>query len=398
MMKQALKFEIVQRMAGLARVGKIETPRGVIETPAFIVAGTKAAVKALTVNDVENLGGQAILANTYHLLLQPGVDLIAAAGGLAKFMSWHRPTFTDSGGFQIFSLGQAFDQGLKNTVAAANKSCKNNVKISDEGVCFRSHINGDLLEMTPEISMIAQHKIGADIHMAFDQLVSPSSSSVEIKTALERTHVWADRCLVKHRELNQQHLAASEPLQALFGIVQGAHDEDLRRRSAKFMAARDFDGFGIGGVFVPEEIPKYVSLVNHILPESKPRHLLGMGAQPLDIFLGVENGIDTFDCVAPTRQARNGALYTHGGRLNILNRQFKDDFAPIDSKCTCPVCQKYSRSYLHHLFKADEILAAMLASLHNEYFVVNLTKRIRQALLDDNFAEFKTTWLSEYYA
>lgn len=396
-METALEFTIVQKTNNLARAALIKTPHGTIETPAFIVAGTKAAVKALSVADVQTLGGQAILANTYHLLLQPGPELIAQAGGLAKFMAWNAPTFTDSGGFQIFSLGQAYDRGLKATVERASIGARQRLQINDEGVLFRSHINGDVLKMTPEISMLAQHQIGADIHMAFDQLVSPSSGQSEVKMALERTHAWADRCLAKHHELNQQHLALGQPLQALFGVVQGGHDEKLRCYSAEFMAARDFDGFGIGGVFVPEEIPKYVALVNRILPENKPRHLLGMGAQPLDIFLGVENGVDTFDCVAPTRQARNGALYTAFGRLNILNSRFKDDFSPIDETCDCPVCQGYSKSYLHHLFKANEILASMLASQHNEYFVLNLTRQIRQSLLDDNFDNFKDYFLRRYY-
>lgn len=395
-MNKALNFEIIKRGAGLARVGAIETPHGRIETPAFIVASTKATVKALTVEAVRELGGQAVLANTYHLLLQPGTELLAKAGGLAKFMGWDGPSFTDSGGFQIFSLGQAYNQGLKETVKNA-KSGTGQVKISDEGVTFRSHINGDLVRMSPEISMQAQHQIGADIHMAFDQLVSPTAPEKEILEALERTHAWADRCLLEHDKLNQAHLKNNEPLQALFGVVQGAHSLELREKSARFMSERDFDGFGIGGVFVPEEIPKYVSLVNNILPEAKPRHLLGMGAQPLDIFLGVENGIDTFDCVAPTRQARNGALYTRDGRINILNAKYKDDFSQIDQFCDCAVCQKHTKAYLHHLFKSNEILASILASYHNEYFVVNLTKQIRQAILDDTYEEFKAEFLARYY-
>lgn len=395
---QVIEFEIIKRGNGLARVGVIHTPHGEIETPSFVVAGTKAAVKALSVTDVSDLGGQAILTNTYHLILQPGTEIIERAGGLAKFMNWSGPTFTDSGGFQIFSLGLAYDQGLKATVKAVKKSRTSRVKISDDGAKFRSHIDGGWLEMTPESSMRAQHAIGADIHMAFDQLTSPSSSRIEIETAMNRTHLWAERCLVEHAKLNQSHAEKGQPLQALYGVVQGAHESDLRRASAEFMASHDFDGYGIGGVFVPEEIEPFVGLVNHILPEAKPRHLLGMGAQPLDIFLGVENGIDTFDCVAPTRQARNGALYTHSGRLNILNATNKTDLSPIDPKCNCPVCRAgYSKAYLHHLFKANEILAAILASQHNEFFVVNLTKQIRQSLLDGTHNEFKQAFLREYY-
>ena len=395
---QAIKFEIIKQVGDLARVGRIYTTHGEIETPAFIVAGTKAAVKALSVDDVERLGGQAILANTYHLMLQPGTGIVKQAGGLAKFMNWHGPTFTDSGGFQIFSLGLAYDRGLKATVKMAKKSQAGRVKVDDDGVKFRSHIDGNWLKMTPESSMQAQHTIGADIHMAFDQLTSPSSPRVEIETAMYRTHLWAERCLVEHAKLNQLHVENGQPLQALYGVVQGAHESDLRCASAEFMAQRDFDGYGIGGVFVPEEVAPFVGLVNNILPKDKPRHLLGMGAQPLDIFLGAENGVDTFDCVAPTRQARNGALYTHAGRLNILNAANKTDLSPIDLKCNCPVCRAgYTKAYLHHLFKANEILAAMLASQHNEFFVVNLTKQIRQALLDNTYDEFKQVFLREYY-
>lgn len=394
---RAIEFEIIKRGPGLMRAGVIHTPHGDIETPSFSVAATKAAVKALSVDDVRALGGQSVLANTYHLILQPGVEIVEQAGGLAKFMNWSGPTFTDSGGFQIFSLGMAYDRGLKETVKSASINHGGRVKITDEGVKFRSHIDGSQLEMTPESSMRAQHAIGADIHMAFDQLTSPTAPRAEIEIAMRRTHLWADRCLVEHERLNQEHTKNGQPLQALYGVVQGAHETDLRRESAEFMASRDFDGYGIGGVFKTEEIEPFVGLVNQILPENKPRHLLGMGAHPMDLFLGVENGIDTFDCVAPTRQARNGALYTHAGRLNILNVANKTDFSPIDSDCDCPVCRAgYTRAYLHHLFKSNEILAAMLTSQHNEYFVVNLTKQIRQSLLDGNYDEFKQEFLAKY--
>ncbi len=394
---RAIEFEIIKRGPGLMRAGVIHTPHSDIETPSFSVAATKAAVKALSVDDVRALGGQSVLANTYHLILQPGVEIVEQAGGLAKFMNWSGPTFTDSGGFQIFSLGMAYDRGLKETVKSASINHGGRVKITDEGVKFRSHIDGSQLEMTPESSMRAQHAIGADIHMAFDQLTSPTAPRAEIEIAMRRTHLWADRCLVEHERLNQEHTKNGQPLQALYGVVQGAHETDLRRESAEFMASRDFDGYGIGGVFKTEEIEPFVGLVNQILPENKPRHLLGMGAHPMDLFLGVENGIDTFDCVAPTRQARNGALYTHAGRLNILNVANKTDFSPIDSDCDCPVCRAgYTRAYLHHLFKSNEILAAMLTSQHNEYFVVNLTKQIRQSLLDGNCDEFKQEFLAKY--
>ena len=397
-MKKAINFEIIKKGAGLARVGVIETPHGKIETPSFIVASTKASVKAMTVDMVRELGGEAVLANTYHLMLQPGADIVKKAGGLAKFMNWNGPTFTDSGGFQVFSLGMAFDKGLDSTIKSEAKHSKNQLaKVDDEGVFFKSHLDGAKIRMTPESSMQLQHKIGADIHMAFDELTSPTAGREYVKRAMDRTHAWAQRCLNEHNKLNEEHLANNEPLQALYAVVQGAHEEDYRAESATVLGAMDVDGYGIGGVFVPEEIPHYVKIVNEILPENKPRHLLGMGAQPLDIFYGVENGIDTFDCVGPTRQARNGALYTNYGRINIRNAKFKEDFTPIDLQCDCPVCQQYTKAYICHLFRANEILASTLASVHNEYFVVQLTKKIRQSILDDNYEEFKNSFLSKYY-
>ena len=340
-MKKALDFTITHRLPGtLARVGIIETPHGNIETPAFIVGGTKATVKAITPEQVADYGGQAILANTYHLMLRPGADIVHAAGGLGKFMNWNGPTFTDSGGFQIFSLGIAYKKGIdavahteKGDATLAKKSAQQLVKITDAGAEFRSHYDGAKLMMTPESSMELQHKIGADIHMAFDELTAPLASPSVIREAMNRTHTWAERCLTRHDALNTEHIANHEPLQALYGVVQGAREETLRKQSANFLGERNFDGYGIGGVFEPGEIPTVVKWVNETLPENKPRHLLGMGSQPADLFLGVEHGVDTFDCVAPTRQARNGALYTLDGRINITNAKFKTDFTPIDIEC-----------------------------------------------------------------
>jgi queuine tRNA-ribosyltransferase len=371
--KKVVKFEINERLAGsLGRSGVIKTAHGEIKTPAFVAAGTKAAVKAMTVEQVNELGAQAILANTFHLLLQPGVDLVAAAGGLARFMGFKGPTFTDSGGFQIFSLPD--------------------VKVTDEQAEFRSPINGQKFVMTPESSMQAQWAIGADIHLAFDQLAK-SSSHKDMQQAMERTHRWALRCLDEHGKLAGFSLES----QALFGIVQGGDFLDLRRASADFMAALEFDGFGIGGVFRADGMDEMLKIVDAILPETKPRHLLGMGQEPLDLFIGVENGIDTFDCVAPTRQARNGALYTRSGRINIKNARFRDDFSPVDETCQCYCCKNYSRSYLHHLFKAGEILAATLASIHNEYFVVNVVDGMRRAINDGSFSDYKHDFLQKYY-
>ena len=404
-MTTALTFDITHRLDGtLARVGKITTPHGVIETPAFIVGGTKATVKALTTEQVTELGGQSILANTYHLMLRPGADVVKQAGGLGAFMNYSGPTFTDSGGFQVFSLGVAYKKGIdavshteKGDATKAVKSADQLVKITEKGAHFRSHLDGQKLLMTPEISMELQHDIAADIHMAFDECPAPLSSPYYLREAVERTHAWAVRCLERHTELNNDHVANNEPLQALFGVVQGGRDESLRRHSASFLGEKEFDGYGIGGVFEPGEINTVVHWVNETLPENKPRHLLGMGSQPADLFLGVEHGVDTFDCVAPTRQARNGALYTLDGRINVTNAKFKTDFTPIDADCDCYTCKSYTKAYLNHLFKADEILGATLASIHNERFVVRTVDEIRESIKDNSFYEFKNRFIRRYY-
>ncbi|QQS22234.1 tRNA guanosine(34) transglycosylase Tgt [Candidatus Saccharibacteria bacterium] len=404
-MSQALTFEISHRLEGtLARAGVIHTPHGDIQTPAFIVGGTKATVKALTPEQVVDLGGQAVLANTYHLMLRPGTDIVKRAGGLGKFMNWSGPTFTDSGGFQVFSLGVAYKKGIdavahtqKGDAKNAVKSAEQLVKITEKGAHFRSHLDGQKLLMTPESSMELQHAIGADIHMAFDECPAPLAPHDYLVEAVERTHAWADRCLARHQELNAEHAKADELPQALYGVVQGARDEVLRRKSAEFLGSRDFDGYGIGGVFEPGEIPSVITWVCETLPEGKPRHLLGMGSQPADLFLGIEYGIDTFDCVAPTRQARNGALYTYDGRINITNSKYKTDFTPIDSDCDCYACQHYTKAYINHLFKSDEILGATLASIHNERFAVRTVDQIRASLIDGSFFDFKKQFLARYY-
>ena len=401
----ALSFNITHRLPGtLARAGVIHTPHGDIQTPAFIAGGTKATVKALTPEQVRDYGAQAVLANAYHLMLRPGADTVAQAGGLAKFMHWDGPTFTDSGGFQVFSLGIAYKKGIdavahtqKGDASLAKHSAQQLVKVTDEGAQFRSHLDGAKLLMTPESSMELQHKIAADIHMAFDELTAPLADRQTIVRAMQRTHAWAERCLVRHDELNAEHAANGEPLQALYGVVQGARDEALRRESATFLGHQAFDGYGVGGVFEPGEIPDVVRWVCETLPEDKPRHLLGMGSQPADLFLGVEYGIDTFDCVAPTRQARNGALYTLDGRINIGNARFRQDFTPIDTDCDCYTCRYYTRAYLNHLFKSDEILGATLASIHNERFVIRTVDQIRQSLIDGTFYEYKSAFLRRYY-
>ena len=404
-MKTAMTFTINKKLDGtLARTGVIQTPHGIIETPAFIVGGTQATVKTLTPEQVIDLGGQSVLANTYHLMLRPGAAVIAAAGGINKFMNWDKPTFTDSGGFQVFSLGMAYKKGIdatshsqKGDAKQAKHSSTQLAKVTDDGVHFRSHINGESLYMNPESSMELQHAIGADIHMAFDELTSPLAGREYIKSAMDRTHLWADRSLKRHNELNDEHISRGENLQALFGIVQGAREQDYRKESAKYLGDRDFDGYGIGGVFEPEEVSSTVRWINEILPENKPRHLLGLGSQPADLFLGVQYGIDTFDCVAPTRQARNGALFTYDGRINIKNGGFKQDFTPIDKDCDCYACRNYTRAYIHHLFRADEILGLTLASIHNERFVVRTVDDIRASINDGSFFQYKKDFLTRYY-
>jgi queuine tRNA-ribosyltransferase len=377
-----MKFTIKEQLPGtLTRTGVISTPHGRIQTPAFIAAATKGTVKALTFDQLNGLGADSMLVNTYHLLLQPGLEILEQAGGIHNFSGYRRPIFSDSGGFQIMSLPGA--------------------KINDDGVVFRSHIDGTRLEMTPASSMRAQHIIGSDIHMAFDCPVgygnTTEATRAETEKYLKITHDWAEACLTEHKRLNLEHSANHQPLQALFGVVQGGDYQNLRQKSAEFFARRDFDGYGIGGMYTADKAEKYLKIVNSILPAEKPRHWLGMGAEPRDFFVGVEYGIDSFDCVAPTRQARNGALYTRDGRINILNARFKNDFTPIDPECDCYTCQNHSRAYIHHLFKAGEISALTLATIHNEYFVVQLVGQIRQSIETQNFQKFQKTWLNRYY-
>ncbi len=404
-MKKALEFDITHRLSGtLARAGVIRTPHGDIQTPAFIVGGTKATVKTLTVEQVKAFGGQSILANTYHLMLRPGADVVQKAGGLGKFMNYDGPTFTDSGGFQVFSLGVAYKKGIdavahteKGDASLAKKSAEQLVKITEKGAHFRSHLDGQKLLMTPESSMELQHKIGADIHMAFDECPAPLAEHDYLVEAVDRTYAWAERCLARHNELNAEHEQRGEPLQALYGVVQGARSEELRKKSASLLGGREFDGYGIGGVFEPGEISTVIRWIDETLPEGKPRHLLGMGAHPADLFLGVEYGVDTFDCVAPTRQARNGSLFTYDGRINIRNQQYKEDFTPIDAECDCYTCANYTKAYVNHLLKSDEMLGFTLASIHNERFVVSTVDRIRESIIDGSFYDLKESFLKRYY-
>ncbi len=396
-----IKFTIEKKLAkSLGRAGRLETPHGVIETPAFVPVGTKATVKALTPKQLEEIGAEVVLSNTYHLYLEPGDELVKEAGGLNKFMNWSRPSMTDSGGFQVFSLGAAYGKNISKIVKGdspllleESREIRDHLTLVDidhDGVMFKSNIDGSTHYFTPEKSIDVQHNIGADIIFAFDECTSPAEPVGYQKEALDRTHRWARRSLSHH--LNDAENAQN---QSIFGIIQGGRHEDLRKESAKTIGNMDFDGFGIGGSFAKEDMNMAVEWVNSVLPEDRPRHLLGIG-EPEDLFGAIENGCDLFDCVAPTRIARNGSLYTKHGKINILNAQFVKDFTPPDSGCQCYTCQNYTRAYLAHLFRAKEILANTLASIHNLYFIINLVKNIRLSILDENFHQFKENFLKQF--
>lgn len=398
-----IKFSIEKELPEkMGRAGIIETPHGVIETPAFVSVGTKATVKALTPEQIKETGAQVVLANTYHLYLEPGNERVKKFGGLHTFMNWQGPMMTDSGGFQVFSLGAAYGKELSKVVSITDPSQLLSersldgekprlAKIGADGVSFRSHHDGSLHYITPEKSIEIQHDLGADIIFAFDECTSPTESVRYQEEALERTHRWAKRSLDYHQSKpNAEH-------QALFGIVQGGREESLRKHSAEFIGALDFDGFGIGGSFAKEDMETAVKWVNEILPKEKPRHLLGIG-EPEDLFMGVENGVDLFDCVAPTRNGRGGTLYTSGGKINIKNAEFREDTGPIDAECGCTVCKNYTRAYLCHLYRAHEMLGGTLGSMHNLYFIINLVKRMREAILDGSFEDFKREFLAKYSA
>jgi queuine tRNA-ribosyltransferase len=436
-----MNFKIEKKLEqGLGRVGILETAHGIIETPAFVVVGTKATVKALTPEQVKETGAQVVLGNTYHLYLQPGEEIISKTGGVGKFMNWSGPTMTDSGGFQVFSLGIAYGKDLSKITKVIDPSlliperfddsdAPRLAKIGQDGVSFKSHLDGSVHYITPEKSIQIQHALGADIIFAFDECTSPAEDLKYQNEALERTHNWAERSLAEHlkiinkkkapllieegvgggdqKELPPRPLGTS-PYQggeekhapALFGIVQGGREESLRKKSAKIISEIEidgnrFDGFGIGGSFAKEDMSSAVKWVNEILPEEKPRHLLGIG-EPEDLFMGIENGVDLFDCVAPTRLGRNGTIYTKNGKIIIMNTKFRNDFSPIEKDCECYTCKNYTKAYIAHLFHGKEMLAGTLASIHNLYFIVNLVKKIRQSIIDDKFFEFKEDFLKKY--
>nr|WP_211229426.1 tRNA guanosine(34) transglycosylase Tgt [Nakamurella lactea] len=399
-------FSVGARIQGRhARTGVISTPHGSIATPAFVAVGTKATVKALLPEQIEQAGAQAVLANAYHLYLQPGPDIVDEAGGLGAFMNWPGPTFTDSGGFQVMSLGAGFKKVLamstdgmqSDDVIAPGKTRM--AVVDEEGVTFKSHIDGSTHRFTPEVSMQIQHQLGADIMFAFDELTTLMNTRGYQEASVERTRRWAQRCLVEHDRLTAQR--PGKPYQALFGVVQGAQYEDLRREACRGLVALDsahggFDGYGIGGALEKENLGTIVGWCSDELPEAKPRHLLGI-SEPDDIIVAIEAGADTFDCVSPSRVARNGAIYSRDGRYNVTGARFRRDFTPLDAECDCYTCAHYTRAYLHHLFKAKERTFATLATIHNERFVISLVDNLRASISAGTFDEYGGAFRDRYY-
>ncbi|USR79389.1 tRNA guanosine(34) transglycosylase Tgt [Arcanobacterium pinnipediorum] len=400
-------FEIDNRLDGqLGRTGTIHTPHGDIQTPAFIPVATKATVKSVLPETMREIGAQALLSNAYHLYLQPGSDVVDEAGGVGAFENWDGPTFTDSGGFQVLSLGSGFKKVLSEEFngsahvdgkVAANKERLANV--DDDGVWFRSHLNGSKHRFTPEISMRIQHELGADIIFAFDELTTLLNSRGYQEQALERTRLWAERCLRAHQQLTEER--QGKPYQQLFGVIQGAQYEDLRRKAARDLGNMEidgqrFDGFGVGGALEKENLGRIVRWVNEELPEDRARHLLGI-SEPDDLFAGVENGIDTFDCVNPSRVARNAAIYSPDGRFNVNRARHKREFIPLVEGCECYTCRHYTRAYIHHLFKAKEMVVNTLTTIHNEYFTIKLVDDIRQHINAGTYWEFKEETLGRFY-
>lgn len=364
------KYEVIKvcKQSG-ARVGKLTTPHGEIITPVFMPVGTNATVKALTPRDLEEAKASIILANTYHLYLRPGEDLVAKAGGLHEFMQWHKPILTDSGGFQVFSLSAMR-------------------KITDEGVTFASYIDGSRHFMSPEKAIEVENKLGADIIMAFDECTEGNSDYATAKTALRRTNLWLDRCVKAHQREDQM----------LFPIVQGNMYKDLRIESIKKVLEHAKCGFSIGGLSVGEPKPVMYEMLDTLrpyYPDDQPRYLMGVGS-PDCLVEGIMRGIDMFDCVLPTRMARNGTAFTRDGNLTIRNATFAEDFAPVEEDCDCYCCRNFSRAYIRHLIKSDEILGGKLLSIHNIRFLTRLMEDIRQAIMEDRFGDFYREFTARY--
>ncbi len=371
-MTHSIKYTLIKKdKHTAARRGVISTPHGEIQTPVFMPVGTAATVKAMRPEQVEDLGAEIILSNTYHLYLRPGHELIREAGGLHKFMNWHKPILTDSGGFQVFSL-----KGLR--------------KITEDGVTFQSHIDGSRHMLTPEKVVEIQTALGSDIMMAFDECPPYPADKSYVEKSLDTTIKWLKRCKEAHRNTEKQ---------ALFGIMQGGMHYDLRKRSAEAIVELDLPGYSIGGLSVGEPKELMLEVLDYcvdFLPKDKPRYVMGVGT-PDYIFEGVERGVDMFDCVLPTRVARNGQAMTSHGPLNMKNKKFERDFGPLDEHCDCYTCRNYSRAYIRHLVKANEIFASMLLSNHNLAFLVNMMKGIRKSIEEDRFSEYKKEFYEKYY-
>ncbi len=365
-----MRFELIktdERTA--ARRGRLHLTHGVVETPIFMPVGTQATVKAMSPHEMAEIGTQILLSNTYHLFLRPGHEIVREAGGLHRFMCWDKPILTDSGGFQVFSLAEIR-------------------KIRDEGVEFRSHIDGRKIFISPEYDMEIQEALGADIAMAFDECSPYPCDHERAREAMRRTHAWAARCKAAHTREDQ----------ALFGIVQGAFYKDLRIQSAQALADMDFPGYGIGGLSVGEPKPLMYEMLEEMMPHmpaNKPRYLMGVGS-PDCLLEGIERGVDMFDCVLATRIARNGTVFTKHGRLVVRNNLYARDFRPLDEDCDCYVCQNFTRAYIRHLIKAEEILAARLTSYHNLYFLIKMMDRARAAIDEGRFLEFKNEFFENY--
>ncbi|MDB5237455.1 MAG: queuine tRNA-ribosyltransferase [Parcubacteria group bacterium] len=407
----SLTFSI-ESHEGRARAGTLTTPHGTIQTPAFVPVGTKAGVKGLLPAVLKELGAQVVLANTYHLYLQPGEQIVKDAGGLGTFMAWQHsdgkamPTMTDSGGFQVFSLGAAFgrtitkiakgeelprDQGVSVFDADVQSQHGQLAIIDDQGVTFTSHLDGSLHRFTPERSVEIQQALGADMFFAFDECTAPTEPYEYQREAMERTHRWAQRSLKAHR----QNIEANRT-QAIFGIVQGGRHEDLRKESAKEIASLGFDGFGIGGSFSKEDMQGALQAAIPELPDELPRHFLGIG-EPGDVLNGIAEGMDLFDCVAATRIGRHGSIYTKRGVLHLKGEKFRDDYGPLDPETLVPGTEGFSRAYVAHQLRAGEMLGSILCSMHNLGFIIQLVDGARQAIHDGRFAAYREDFVRTYY-
>lgn len=369
-MKRAVTFELLHESADCgARAGILHTPHGDVETPVFMPVGTQATVKTMTPEELKAIGAQIILGNTYHLYLRPGTEIMKKAGGLHRFMNWNKPILTDSGGYQVFSLAKAKD-------------------ISEEGVLFPSHIDGSRHFISPEKSIQIQTVLGSDIMMAFDECVKYGADYEYTSHSMYRTLRWLERC----------RAAQTRDDQSLFGIVQGGFYEDLREVSARETRAMDLDGYAVGGISVGEPVEEFIRILKYttpFLPKDRPRYNMGIGT-PDYLFESVEAGIDMADCVLPTRIARNGSALTHEGRKTIRNSIYKDDFRPVDPACSCYCCKNYSRAYIRHLIKCNEILGARLLTIHNLFFLIELMKEMREAIFNDEFLKFKKSFMATY--